>query len=134
MGWPVSLRDDLIALLSPPYEVLPLDANGTYLITRHGGQLLDPPARLQLTTESVFEQYAARLAVEAQEVDARAALGLIYVHIDEELTADTASGPVIRLGIRSRRIGRASWFVDRLPTAPAGNQATAVWLADPPER
>ncbi|GAA3609380.1 hypothetical protein [Microlunatus ginsengisoli] len=129
----MGLRESLLELLTPSYEVVPVDADGTFLITRHGDRVLDPPARLQLSSEATFEQYVTRLATTSGEVDADAAVGLVYVHIDESMTADTSDGPVSALGLRSRRFGGPRWFVDRLPAGTSTANASAVWVSDPPE-
>jgi hypothetical protein len=89
--------------------------------------------RLHLLSEDLFERYARRLADSSEEGNLRRALGLIYVHLVEEITADSAAGPVTDVGLRRGRLGRPRWFVARAPQADRSSPSS-VWLAEPPSR
>jgi hypothetical protein len=111
------------------------------LITRHAGRLLEPPVRLHLLTEGVFAQYARQLADSSEDGDLRSAIGLIYVHVIEEIAADSTGGPLTDVGLERRRFGGPVWFAERARKHPEPSPSTiwpstiwpsTIWLARRP--
>jgi hypothetical protein len=58
--------------------------------------------------EQQFECYALWLARTCEDGDISAALGLIFIHLDEEFAADRPDSVVTDIGLRRGRLGRSS--------------------------
>ena len=72
------------------------------------------------------------LARTSEHGDLDAALGLVEVHVDEEVAADRPER-VADLGVRGRGLRRPGWFVTLVPGAAGPvEKSGAVWLAEPP--
>lgn len=128
----MSLRDDFLQRLAPEYTWTRLDVQGQrYLITHHRGHPLQLAVRLHLLTEEQFERYAEDLARTCEDGNVGAALGLIFVHVDEELSVDSET-VVTDVGLKPRRLGKPSWFTRRIPPDQVDSEPNYVWVLDPP--
>jgi hypothetical protein len=128
----MSLRDDFLQRLAPEYAWTRLDAEGQrYLITHHRGHPLRLPVRLHLLTEDLFERYAGDLARTCEDGNVGAALGLMFVHVDEEVTVDSQT-VVTDVGLKPRHLGKPAWFTRRIPPDQVDSEPSYVWVLDPP--
>ena len=66
--------------------------------------------------DQLLEAYVARLAQSTERGDHDAALGLVVIHVEEEVESALATGGQLRsLGVRRNRLTRRpEWFVDRV--------------------
>jgi len=128
----MSLRERFLQRLAGEYMWTRLDVHGQrQLLTHHRGHPLPHPVTLHLLTEEQFERYATEVAKTSEDGDLDAALGLIFVHVDEEITVD-ASDVLTDVGLEPRRRGKPAWFVRRVPPDRIDSEPTYVWVLDPP--
>ena len=132
----MSLRDRFLGRLSREYAWVPAGAE-MFHITEYRGEKLARPVRLHLD-EQQFERYALWIARTCEDGDIDAGLGLIYIHLDEELAADRPWADVTDIGLRRGRVGRPKWFSTLVPASNDAvvdpDQPRFLWVADPPPR
>lgn len=87
---------------------------GRYLLTHADGHELDAPAVLELD-DRLMETYVDRIARTSEQGNYGAAVGLVAIHVEEELEAALATGGELHsIGLRRSRLTRQpEWFVDR---------------------
>jgi hypothetical protein len=128
----MSLRECFLERLTPEYRWLAVDNSlETVLLTHYRTAPLEPMVRLQLLTEDQFARYLRSLARSSEDGDEDAALGLMFIHLDEEIAAVTTRGLVSQIGLRRRRLGGPDWFVERVSASGAERQPKRLWTADP---
>lgn len=66
--------------------------------------------------DQLLEVYVARLAQSTEGANHDAAVGLVVIHVEEEVESALATGGELRsIGVRRSRITRRpEWFVDRV--------------------
>jgi hypothetical protein len=129
----MSLRDDFLQRLAPEYGWTRLDGTGQkYLLTHHRDQPLRRAVRLHLLSEEQFERYAEDLARSSEDGDVQRALGLIFIHVDEEITVESCAGVLTDVGLQPRRLATPSWFTRRVPEDLVDTEPDHAWVLDPP--
>lgn len=109
----MSARDDLLEQLSTDYDLVAAGPDAFHMVGDRE-DALERPIRLELE-EHLFEEYVDRLSRTGGEPDARGAVGLVRVHVDEAVQSSIALGePLVVLGVRRSGLPRrARWFEER---------------------
>ena len=96
---------------------------GRYVVTASPGGPLPLRPRLHLPA-SLLDEYVARLADEEGSLEG--ALGLMLVHVEEDLESVSVDGRnhTVALGVERAADGRAAWFVQAEPVD------VPSWLAE----
>lgn len=117
----MAVATDLLDRLGRLYRI-ERTGRGRYLLTHVGDRELDEPAELELD-DQLLEAYVARLAQSTEGGNHDAAVGLVVIHVEEEVESALATGGQLRsIGVRRNRISRRpEWFVDRI-AGPVPNE------------
>jgi hypothetical protein len=129
----MSLRDDFLQHLAPEYAWTRVDVAGQkYLVTHHRDVPLRRAVRLHLLDDEQFARYAEDVARSSEDGDVQRALGLIFIHVDEEITVDSSAGILTDVGLERRRRAKPSWFTRRVPEDLLDTEPDYAWVLDPP--
>lgn len=123
-------KDQFVGLLSPDFTWQHIGA-GTILLTAYRGEQLPCATRLELD-DGLFERYVGRLARTSENGDREAAIGLVYVHLEEELLAAAPDFGIRAMGVKRARLGRPQWFAERVPADELGQVAQTIWTGERP--
>jgi hypothetical protein len=126
----MSLRDQFLDLLAPTFTWLPA-GSGVFLVTEHMGNKLPTPVKLHLD-EELFDRHARWVARTAEGGNLENALGLILVHLDEEITSVSDGMVLTDVGLRPRGLRRPVWFSKRMKASAVDSRPRSVWVTDPP--
>lgn len=128
----MTAKDQFVQLLSPDFTWQHIGA-GTILLTAYGGEQLPCATRLELD-DGLFERYVRRVARTTENGDREAALGLVYVHLEEELSAAAPDFGVRAIGLRRSLLGRPRWFAERVPSDELDQVPQTIWAGEPPDQ
>lgn len=121
------LRDQFLEQLVPSFHWTNLSQE-RFLLTSYMGQ---PIAVTLHLPEELFERYVLWIARTSEHGNVTDALGLIYVHLEEDVAVDSADGVVTDIGLQKRRLGHPQWVVHRIPQI-AHDKTASVWVPNPP--